>query len=204
MSEQEGVIQFNLSHKDTGALQHTQLTSLILCHQHMHRLGLIGQHPARYDGYAYGNISHRLTANEFLVSGTQTGGIDTLTNRHYAHVLHCDISNNTVKSCGPVQPSSECMSHAAIYATDPKIMAIIHIHNPDIWQQHKALQLATTSNDINYGTPEMAIAIQNCVQQYPQGIAMLGHLDGIICYGNTLEAVDQHLCHLHQHALSLI
>jgi len=198
MSEQEGVIQFNLSHEDTDALSYPQIDALITSHQHMHSMGLIDQNPKRYDGYAYGNISHRLTGNEFIISGTQTGGIDHLTANHYAHVIHCDITKNAVQSRGPVKPSSECMSHAAIYTTNPDIMAVIHIHNPNIWQKHLTLQLSTTSIDIDYGTPEMALAIQDCVHQSDQCIAMLGHLDGVICFANDIEAADKNITTLYQ------
>jgi len=204
MSKQEGVIQFNLSHQNTDELHYPELDILIKSHQHMHQLGLIGQDPLRYDGYAYGNISYRLTDNEFIISGTQTGGISHLTEKHYAQVIHCDISNNAVQSRGPIKPSSECMSHAAIYSAAPDVMAVIHIHNPDIWKQHQALQLATTPATIDYGTPEMALAIQASVKKSQACIAMLGHLDGIICFAHNIETADQQVTQLYQQAQSLI
>lgn len=204
MNEQEGVIQFNLSHQNSGALQYPQLDKLIQWHQRMHDLNLIGQDSSRYDGYAYGNISHRLKGNEFIISGTQTGGINKLTGEHYAHVIHCDSARNAVQSLGPIKPSSECMTHAAIYTTDPDVMAVIHIHNPDIWQQHRVLQLVTTPEDVNYGTPEMALAIQDCVKQSTQCIAMLGHLDGVVCYANNIDTAGQNVSNLYQQAVSLI
>ncbi len=200
MSEQEGVIQFNLFHDEDDAQHYPQLDALIKCHQHMHVLGLIDQDPKRYGGYAYGNISQRLTGNEFIISGTQTGGINNLTANHYAHVVNCDIANNTVQSSGPIQPSSECMSHSAIYSTNPTIMAVIHIHNPEIWQHHHTLKLSTTAADIDYGTPEMAVAIQDCVRQSPQGIAMLGHLDGVICFASDIATADKNVTALYQQA----
>ncbi|MCK4743249.1 MAG: class II aldolase/adducin family protein [Sulfuriflexus sp.] len=204
MSEQEGVIQFNLSHQVAEAVQHPQLDALIIWHQRMHELGLIDQDPSRYDGYAYGNMSHRLKNNEFLISGTQTGGIDKLTAKHYAHVTHCDISNNSVYSSGPIKPSSECMSHAAIYTADSNIMAVIHIHNPEIWQQHQALRLATTPTDVEYGTPEMAASIQDCIKQSHHCVAMLGHLDGIICYADNIDTAGQQVIALYKQAQSLV
>jgi len=204
MSKQEGVIQFNLSHQDGVPINAPEIDVLVFWHQRMHALTLIGQDPSRYEGYAYGNMSHRLNQNEFIISGTQTGGISHLSNKHYAHVIDCDIKNNTVQSRGPIKPSSECMSHAAIYAAKPSIMAVIHVHNPDIWQQHQPLQLATTAMDIEYGTPEMAIAIQQCIQHSHDCIAMLGHLDGVICCANNLEIVGQRVINLHQQANNLI
>ena len=203
MPEQEGVIQFNLSHHSKPAIHYAELDSLITWHQRIHTLGLIGQEPARYDGYAYGNISHRLHDNEFLISGTQTGGISKLGQQHYAHVTHCDIANNQVQSYGPIEPSSECMSHAAIYAASPSIMAVIHVHDPAIWQQHAPLALSTTPANIEYGTPEMASAISHCVKQSPNCIAMLGHEDGIICFAENMDVAGQQLMDLNKQAQSL-
>jgi len=85
--------------------------------------------------------------------------------------------------------TSECLSHSVIYEANPEVMSVIHIHSPDIWQQHQALKLVTTPIDAEYGTPEMAIAIQNCSTQSHQCIAMLGHLDGVICYADNLDTV---------------
>ena len=203
MSEQEGVIQFNLSHHSSDAKQYPELKELICWHQRIHALELIGQSPSRYDGYAYGNMSQRLSGNEFLISGTQTGGISHLTADHYAHIDHCDITNNHVQSHGPIKPSSECMSHAAVYTASPSAMAVIHIHNPDIWQQHHALQLSTTAADIEYGTPNMAKAVLHCIEHSPQCIAMLGHEDGIICFADDMNSAGEQILALHAQTQSL-
>ena len=203
MPEQEGVIQFKLSHQSSEAVRYNELTDLISWHERMHALGLISQDPSRYLGYAYGNMSHRLANNEFLISGTQTGALSILSDEHYAHVESCDINNNKVSSHGPIKPSSECMSHAAIYEADSTAMAVIHVHSPVIWQQHKALQLACTPADVEYGTPEMATAIQNCIKQSHDCIAMLGHEDGIICFADNINSAGQHMLALYEQAQSL-
>ena len=203
MSEQEGVIQFTLSHHTSEAIRYNELSDLISWHERMHALGLISQDPARYLGYAYGNMSHRLANNEFLISGTQTGGLAKLTNKHYAHVDNCDINNNSVSSHGPVKPSSECMSHAAIYAARPDIMSVIHVHSPLIWLQHEALQLTSTPADIGYGTPEMAAAIRDCIKHSDDCIAMLGHEDGVICFASDINTAGQQLLTLYEQAKSL-
>ena len=203
MSEQEGVIQFNLSHHTSDAISYPELAELIAWHERMHALGLISQDPSRYLGYAYGNMSHRLVNNEFLISGTQTGGLAKLADEHYAHIDDCDINNNKITSHGPVKPSSECMSHAAIYAARPDVMAVIHVHSPLIWQQHEALQLASTPANVEYGTPEMATAIQNGIPHSNGCIAMLGHEDGIICFANDINTAGHQLLALYEQAKSL-
>jgi hypothetical protein len=207
MTQQEGVIQFNLSHLTGEAIDYVELADLTTWHQRIHTLGLIGQDPSRYEGYAYGNMSHRLGKDEFLISGTQTGGLDTLTAEHYAHIDHCDIANNQVSSHGPIKPSSECMSHAAIYAAQADAMAIIHVHNPAIWQHHKELGLASTPANVGYGTPQMATAIRDCIEQAGQPdhacIAMLGHEDGVICFAANMDTAGQYLLALYEQAMSL-
>lgn len=207
MPQQEGVIQFNLSHRAGDASHYAELADLIFWHERMHTLGLIGQDPSRYAGFAYGNMSHRLSNLEFLISGTQTGGLAHPTSAHYACIDNCNIGDNQVQSHGPIKPSSECMSHAAIYAASPDAKAVIHVHSPVIWQHYKALGLASTPANVGYGTPEMATATANAVKQHPQSdatcIAMLGHEDGIICFAKDMQTAGQHLLALYERALSL-
>lgn len=204
MTQQEGVIQFNLSHHAGDAIHYAELTDLIFWHERMHALGLIGQDPSRYAGFAYGNMSHRLSNHEFLISGTQTGGLAHLTDAHYAYIDNCDIRNNQVQSHGPIKPSSECMSHAAIYAASPDTKAVIHVHSPVIWQHYKALGLANTPADVGYGTPEMADAVADCLVKtkysMPGCIVMLGHEDGIICYATNMDDAGQRLLALYEQA----
>lgn len=204
MTEAEGVIHFNLSHLTGEPIHYAELAGLSAWHERMHALGLIGQDPSRYGGLAYGNMSHRLDNNEFLISGTQTGALATLTDAHYAHIDSCDIANNRVSSHGPIKPSSECMSHAAIYAARRDVMAVIHVHSPAIWQHHKALGLASTPADVGYGTPAMAAAIAGSLKHFSHAdrgcIAMLGHEDGIICFADNMDAAGQHLLALYEQA----
>lgn len=206
MSQQEGVIQFKLSHRAGEAVHYAELDALSYWHERLHALHLIGQDPARYDGLAYGNMSHRLNNNTFIISGTQTGGMSTPGAAHYAHVDNCDIANNQVRSHGPIRPSSECMSHAAIYAARADTMAIIHVHSPAIWQHHKLLGLANTPADVGYGTPEMAQAIAHSLKQFQHTdhgcIAMLGHEDGIICFARNMDRAGQQLLALYEQATS--
>lgn len=206
MSQQEGVIQFKLTHLASEAIHYAELNDLICWHERLHDLQLIGQDPSRYDGLAYGNMSHRLNNNAFIISGTQTGGLATLDAAHYAHVDDCDIANNQVRSHGPIKPSSECMSHAAIYAARADAMAVIHVHSPVIWQHYQTLGLGNTPADVGYGTPEMATAIAHSLNRFQHTdhgcIAMLGHKDGIICFGRNMDRAGQQLLALYEQAMA--
>lgn len=195
MTVQEGVIRFTLEHSDTPAVTHRELPALRHWHQVLHKHGLISQDSERYGGYAYGNMSVRLKGETFIISGTQTAKLAALENKHYAIVDSCDIPRNHVRSHGPVRPSSECMTHAAIYAAHTRALAIVHIHSPVIWNHWQELELAMTPADVEYGTPAMAKAVEICIGnmagQDHGSIAMLGHEDGIITFAETVEVASK-------------
>ena len=189
MQETEGVIKYHLHHKFTDANPGWNIASINAWRTLLYQLQLIGQQKDRYFGYGYGNISQRMQAEQFLISGTQTGGIAELSINHYCLVLSADLSNNTLYSSGPCEPSSEALSHASVYTQDNGIQCIIHAHSPEIWHATKYLKLACTAKDIAYGTPDMAYAIGdlfNSGQLKDQAIfTLLGHEDGIISFGKN-------------------
>jgi hypothetical protein len=153
---------------------------------------LIGQSPEKYHGLGYGNISRRLQpgSSEFLISGSQTGHLAELELQHYALIQYACVNDNAIKACGLVPPSSEALTHAAVYALDEGIQAVIHVHSPHLWQNTDQLQLPFVAADIPYGTPAMAKAVSELflagrLARFPL-FSMLGHEDGIIAYGATL------------------
>jgi ribulose-5-phosphate 4-epimerase/fuculose-1-phosphate aldolase len=189
--ENEGVIQFQLEHTAGPAPEHPAIADLQSWHTRLHALQIIGQDPDRYGGYAFGNMSVRSEAGGFIISGTQTGGLPRLQAQHYTEVIDYDIDANRVKSRGPIKPSSECMTHAAIYASEPTIQAVIHVHSPELWQAREHLYLRSTDASIGYGTPEMAHAVADIVQSscHPQTgmLCMGGHVDGVVAWGESVE-----------------
>jgi len=153
----------------------------------LHKHQMIGVYP---NGIGYGNISIRLNHKEFLISGTSTGHLETLTNQHYSKVISYNFSENTLACIGPVKASAESLTHAAVYEMDPGINAIIHVHNKQIWDEliHKA---PTTSIDVEYGTPQMALEIKSLFKTTDvldkKLLVMGGHEEGIITFGKDLE-----------------
>ena len=151
--------------------------------------GLVG----RYEelGIGFGNISIRYGGpGQFLITGTQTGQIPTTTDQHYSLVTDYNIEHNEVFCSGPVQASSEAMTHAAIYELDSSIAAIVHVHSKPMWDEHLN-RLPTTSPDVAYGTPEMAKEFRRLYSNSAfgsEGIAVMGgHEEGLISIGETLE-----------------
>jgi ribulose-5-phosphate 4-epimerase/fuculose-1-phosphate aldolase len=191
--QQEGVIKFQLEYTATPLRPEVNIALLNAWRTICYGVKLIGQDPGRYEGYGFGNISQRAShpAGAFVISGTQTGHIPTLTAAHYTLVVACQPAQNRVTAEGPIAPSSESMTHAILYQLDPHIQAIIHAHSPEMWQCREPLDLPTTAADVPYGTPAMTQEVarlfaESDVRQ--RGLfAMAGHEDGIVAFGSSLE-----------------
>ena len=104
-----------------------------------------------------------------------------------------NVEQNKLCAYGEVEPSSESMTHGALYQKSKLINAIVHVHSPDIWRQAEMLNLASTAKEIPYGTPEMAYAVQQLSAklmlgntQLPILFVMKGHEDGVVAAGMSL------------------
>ncbi len=194
MTSREGVVQFNLTFLPADPLPAAMIGSLNAWRQILYKLGLIGQDPHRYGGLGFGNVSIRVAsgnATSFIISGTQTGGMDRLFPEHYTLVTDFDPAANSVVAEGVVRPSSEALTHGSLYRLDSRIGAVIHVHSPEIWTQADAVGLPVTRRNVHYGTPEMADEVCRLFQNTPVGelkiFAMGGHEDGIVAFGNSME-----------------
>lgn len=157
--------------------------------------GLIGHYADL--GIGYGNLSMRYgESGQFLISGTQTGHLPITDERHYALVTAVDIDANTVSCTGPVKASSEAMTHAAIYALDERIGAVVHVHSDRLWQRYRG-ELPTTDAAVAYGTPQMAREFERLYRatEFARvGIAVMGgHDEGLVSFGETLESAARRL-----------
>jgi L-ribulose-5-phosphate 4-epimerase len=151
-------------------------------------LHLIGVDP---NGIAFGNLSIRSGAtNNFYVTGSATGGAQELALADCAKVVACDFERNRVRYEGSALPSSESLTHAAIYESDATAGAVIHCHDFRLWAA--ALNCApTTSKAAEYGTPEMANEIMRLFTRTDvptrKIVVMAGHEGGILTFGEDLE-----------------
>jgi L-ribulose-5-phosphate 4-epimerase len=194
VQEREGVVKFQLSYIRTPPLPSGVLGEVNAWRKVLYLLGLIGRNAGRYEGLGYGNISRRINPSdrskgEFVISGTQTGGIPDLDESHYAVVLRCDPEQNRVIAEGPVPPSSEALTHGILYSLDESIHCVMHVHSPEIWRSARSLGLPVTSEDAPYGSVEMVGAIRKLLIDPEMGphhaLAMGGHEDGILSFGRT-------------------
>jgi len=193
MSEAEGVIKYQLDFQSNSLLTWLGFEELNAWRSILFNLHLIGQDNARYDGYGYGNISYRNQCDDdgFYISGSQTGGKKQLTINDYCKVTLCDVKHNHIVANGAVKPSSEALSHGAVYHLDNKIRCVMHVHSDVLWRCAAPIGLPCTDESIAYGTVKMADEIRDL---YRSGrlsktrlFVMGGHKDGVIAYGETVE-----------------
>lgn len=189
MAETEGVIKFRLHHDEGVCTWPADLDAWrkLLC-----RLQLMGQQADRYDGLGFGNLSMK-TANGFVISGTQTGELEALTSSDCAEVVRWNLDGNELWSRGLCKPSSESLTHAAVYAATAEAYCVFHAHSPDIWQGR--LVKDRIEKVIAYGTPAMAHAVGHVVAGSPQSgiLVMDGHEDGVLAWGQSLQAAGGQL-----------
>ncbi|MEC8813541.1 MAG: class II aldolase/adducin family protein [Pseudomonadota bacterium] len=193
---QEGVIQYQLDFVTDHYIDCPQFAELNVWRSYLHRLGFIGQDPARYGGLGYGNLSHRAEQDSFVISGTQTGHLPLLCREHYVLVEETDVRRNRIRARGPLPPSSEALTHAALYQAATAIQTVIHVHSPLLWQRAEKLNMKMTPRSVAYGTPAMADAVRRLVVEDDTAegiIAMQGHEDGIIVYGADVENAGSRL-----------
>jgi L-ribulose-5-phosphate 4-epimerase len=143
------------------------------------------------NGIGFGNLSIRDgTTNNFYITGSATGGKPELTLADCARVVAYDFDKNWLRYEGSAIPSSESLTHAAIYASDAKAGSVIHCHDLKLWA---ALlnQAPTSSRAVEYGTPAMASEVARLFKvadvQSRKIFVMAGHEGGILAFGKNLD-----------------
>ena len=198
MEEREGVVKFNQVFTKTTSLADLDVKELNICRGILHAVSLIGKDFSKYGGAGYGNVSQRIkpfnaprNKRKFIITGTQTGGIETLTKEQYTIVNEYYFEKNLVVSEGSIEASSESMTHGAVYDQNDSIKFVFHVHSPQIWVCADKLEIPKTDENILYGTPEMAVDIGRLFREtdvFEKRIfVMAGHKDGIITFGSSSE-----------------
>lgn len=183
----EGIIKFDCEWIRGPAPGWHKIQTLNEWRQLMYDVGLIG---ACSDGIGFGNISIRdMPAHEFIITGSATGSLRTLRPEHFTRVLDYDFDENRVRCRGPIQASSESLTHASFYEASRSINAVIHIHHKELWHSYLN-KLPTTSPEATYGTPEMAREVFRLLKDHArpakQLVVMGGHEEGVMAYGDSL------------------
>ncbi len=195
----DGVIKYDRSNfSQCAPLDLVEYSALEFWRKKLFSKNLIGEYPL--EGVGFGNISeiknyskfHQSSVPQFIITGSQTGKYAELDGRYYTRVLDYNIDQLKIKVMGPIEASSESLTHAAIYAHNKNIKAIFHIHSKEIWNGMINDKSDFTNKDIPYGTIEMARATEKCVGIKDSGVfCMHGHEDGVIAYGRNLNEAGE-------------
>jgi L-ribulose-5-phosphate 4-epimerase len=165
-----------------------QLAELNEYRRRLRELHLIGVDSNRI---GFGNLSVRDGAtSDFYITGSATGGFAELTRADCVRVVAYDFEQNWVRYEGSTIPSSESLTHAATYESDPTACAVIHCHDSDLWAT-LLHHVPATSQAAAYGTPQMAneiIRLFNVSDLRTRKIfAMAGHEGGLVAFGKNCE-----------------
>ncbi len=161
----EGVIKFTVGERTvTGPLDLAEYGHIEEYRARLWERGMIGYDDAA--GVGYGNISAGRASGGFVISGTQTGHKRALTGGDYVIVERWDFARNTVHCRGPCLPSSESLSHAALYER-PEVGAVIHVHRRGLWEKLLREGTLATEEHIPYGSPELYRRISELVVGRP-------------------------------------
>ena len=164
------------------------LAELNACRRKLLERGLIG---VDANQIGFGNLSIRDgVSRNFYITGSATGGLPELTPTDCVRVVAYDFARNWLLYEGAAIPSSESLTHAAIYESDPSTSTVIHCHDAVLW---RALldRVPTTSKAVAYGTPEMAYEIIRLFEgtdvRSRKILVMAGHEGGIVTLGQNFE-----------------
>lgn len=183
----EGYIKFNCNWEQKEISIPENIFEELQQHRsRLYELDLIGIYP---DGIGFGNISVKNDLG-FIITGSTTGQFVKLEKSHYAQVSNYSFNQNSITCSGSTKASAESLTHAAVYEAIPEVAAVVHIHS--LWLWEKILNIyPTTSEEIEYGTPEMAMAVEQLAASMKTGtekiIVMGGHKEGILAFGQNLE-----------------
>jgi L-ribulose-5-phosphate 4-epimerase len=185
--EKEGVVKYTCRHVSASIAVPPELDDLLSWRKRLRELELIG---ADASGVGYGNLSIRLYSSpRFLITGSQSSGLLEVDRRQFAEVRIVDLDKNVLESTGETPPSSEALTHAALYQVSGSIRAVVHVHSNPLWRAYRN-RLPTTRDDVAYGTPEMGYEMIRLHKRSPivqRGcVVMGGHQDGLIAFGSSV------------------
>ena len=204
----EGYVKFQQVRVEGPSLPMPLWENLERTRSKLYEAGLVGMYD---DGIGFGNVSWLAPDTEglaerhfrpeehfsnpsgfrpFVISGTQTGRYPHLTGQHYVLVTQVNPQVNQLQCKGPVDASSESMTHAAVYAADLRIGCVLHVHHAGHWSR-LLYKVPTTAADVPYGTPAMAEEVGRLFLEENLGevgcFAMAGHEEGLVSFGSDTQ-----------------
>lgn len=185
----EGIIKFSYEFVSNRLPSTSTIEKLNEIRQKFWELKLIGMDK---NGISYGNISQRLTKSSFLITASQVGFKKTLKAEDYVIIQVADVELNRVWVEGIKQPSSESLTHYAVYKANPLANFVIHFHHKKLWEKLFGI-VPTTEFNVNYGTKELAQSIFEMISKSENKnreiVVLGGHRDGFIAYSSKADGL---------------
>jgi hypothetical protein len=181
----EGVVKFNCHWSQSGpVISDEQFETINYWREVLFNMDLIG---AYENGVGFGNMSIRTGGgNQFIITGSATGEIPELEPGHYVKVNSFNIDDNAVQCIGPLKASSESLTHAAIYLSEPGA----NVHSIDLWNE-LIYKVPTTNPSMDYGTIGLAKDILRLFKDSDvfekRIIVMAGDRAGILTFGHDMD-----------------
>ena len=183
-----GSVKFECEQVPIGISRFAGFAELNKYRRKLFALGMIGVDAS---GVGFGNLSIRNGAtSRFYITGSATAGISELMPTDCAKVVAYDFARNWLQCEGSTIASSESLTHAAVYESDPTARAVIHCHDMKLWA---ALldKAPTTPKRVEYGTPEMAYAVRRLFEatdvEKRKILVMAAHDGGLVTFGKDLQ-----------------
>lgn len=194
----EGYVKFKFEFLGTQTPSQDELQDLIDLRAFLFDLGLIGYS----EGISFGNISKRVEGRKFIISASNTGKFRFISPEYFVYIATVDLERNLVRCVGKNPPSSETITHYAVYETFPRANFVVHFHNLKIWSDLKN-RVITTPENAGFGTVELAMSILELKNKFPtntkKGIIVLGgHKSGIIAFGENPDRLKVEIQNLFQ------
>lgn len=190
-------VKFTQQRNDVDAVHPEETAALNVLRTFLRERGLLGERELETESggvperIGFGNVSMRCgDTQEFVISGTNTGGLEQLGADGYVRVTSVYIGENRLECAGRIDASAESMSHAAVYQALSGVRYVCHVHSAALWAKREGIP--STSPEATYGTPEIARAILDVCRMLGRStgvVAMGGHEPGFLFYAPSLDAL---------------
>jgi ribulose-5-phosphate 4-epimerase/fuculose-1-phosphate aldolase len=150
-----------------------------------------------YGEFSQGNLSFRIRPAEdaFIISGSQVGWKDSLTDDKFVMVHRCNMEKGIVYACGTRDPSSESMLHFAIYNARKDVQAVFHGHSREILKCVNRLNLPETREKASYGSMEL---VRSVMEVLGAANFVLIRKHGFISLGASMKEAGERAIGIHR------
>lgn len=150
-----------------------------------------------YGEFSQGNLSFRLKKDEdaFVITGSQVGWKDRLSDDKFVTVTGCDLSRGVVYATGLRDPSSESMMHFAIYRRRPDVQAVFHGHSREVLSCPGELAIRKTREKRPYGSLEL---VESVLEVLDEEMFVILKKHGFVSLGGTMRDAGELAIRIHR------